>query len=169
MTCSNSSLLTSHGHGRFIFYKIMTAIPVFAATLAILRHADRWYWLVAYVGVCLTHATIIYLFKCPSCHYYKNGDAKVHRCFFIWGTPKLRRPSSNPAPGFLKVYVPLAILTLIFFPVYWLSFEWELLVVYLLSITTLIYSIFLQECSRCPSFACPNNQVPQDLRRAEEP
>ena len=72
MTCSNSNLLEKHGHGRFIFYKLMTAIPVFAAGLAILRHSGGWVWLAAYAGICLTHATIIYLSKCPHCHYYRT-------------------------------------------------------------------------------------------------
>jgi hypothetical protein len=159
-------LLEKHGHGRFIFYKLMTAIPVFAATLAILRYAESWAWLAAYAGLCLTHATIIYLAKCPHCHYYRTGEGKLHRCFFIWGTPRLRAPNSGPAPAFLRAYVPVAMLTLIGFPIYWLGFQWELLVVFLLSITTLLYSILLQECSRCPSFGCPNNRVPSQLRSA---
>ena len=162
MTISNTALLDRHGHGRFIFYKLMTAIPVFVAVLAILRHASSWYWVLAYAGVCLTHATIIYLSKCPHCHYYQTGDAKIHRCFFIWGTPKIRAPSSKPAPKFLGVYVPIAMLVMIAFPIFWLRFRWELLVIYLLSIVTLVYSILLQECSRCPSFDCPNNTVPEE-------
>jgi hypothetical protein len=164
MSDSNGLLLTRHGHGRFIFYKLMTAIPVFAAVLAIVRHAESLLWLAAYAGVCLTHVAIMYLSKCPHCHYYRTGDSKIHRCFFIWGTPKIRRPDSGPAPSFLAIYTPLAILTLTGFPIYWLRFEWELLVVYLLSITTLLFSILLQECSRCPSFGCPNNKVPEHLR-----
>jgi len=50
-------------------------------------------------------------------------------------------------------------LTLIGFPIYWLRLEWELLVVFLLSIVTLLYSILMQECSRCPTFDCPNNSA----------
>jgi len=161
MTGPNPVLLDRHGHGRFIFYKLMTAIPVFAAVVAILRYADTRYWLAAYAAICLTHATVIYLSKCPHCHYYRTGDVKIHRCFFIWGTPKLRPPSSEPAPKFLGVYTPIAMLVLIAFPIAWLRFQWELLVVYLLSIGTLLYSILLQECSRCPSYTCPNNRVPK--------
>ncbi len=164
MTCQNSPLLESHGRGRFIFYKLMTAIPVFAAVYGIVRYADPWYWVFAYGGLCLTHATIIYLAKCPYCHYYHAGDSMIHRCFFIWGTPKLRKPASGSAPGFLKFYVPVGIMTLIIFPIFWLRFQWELLVVYLLSIVTLLYSVLLQECSRCMNFGCPNNSVPEDLR-----
>lgn len=159
MALPDTALLYKHGYGRFIFYKLMTAIPVFVAVLAILRYADSWYWLLAYVGICLTHAAIIYLSKCPHCHYYLAGDSKVHRCFFIWGTPKIRPPNSGPAPKFLSVYVPIAMLILIVFPVFWLRMQWELLAVYLLSIVTLLYSILLQECSRCPSYDCPNNRA----------
>lgn len=164
MTNTNGLLLMKHGHGRFIFYKLMTAIPVFAAALAIIRYANSWLWLVAYAAVCLTHATVIYLSKCPHCHYYRTGDSKVHRCFFIWGTPKLRKPNSGPAPKFLGIYTPIAIIVLIGFPIFWLRFRWELLVVYMLSIVTLLYSILLQECARCPSFECPNNSVPEEWR-----
>ena len=169
MTNPDSSLLASHGRGRFIFYKTMTAIPVFAAVLAMVRYADAWYWIALYAGLCLTHATVIYLSKCPHCHYYRTGDKKIHRCFFIWGTPKLRQPNAGPAPKFLNVYAPLAILVLTAFPIPWLRFQWELLVVYLLSITTLLFSILLQECSRCPSYGCPNNRVPTEFRKPIEP
>ena len=165
MASTTGLLLVKHGHGRFILYKLMTAIPVFAAVLAILRFADTWLWLVGYAAVCLTHATIIYLAKCPHCHYYRTGDSRLHKCFFIWGTPRLRKPNSGPAPKFLGIYTPIAMLVMIAFPIFWLRFQWELLVVYLLSIVTLLYSILLQECSRCPSFDCPNNSVPEEWRK----
>lgn len=161
-------LLERHGMGRFIFYKLMTLIPVFAACLAILRYADNRFWLAGYAGICLTHATIIYLFKCPHCHYYMTGDPKVHRCFFIWGTPKFRTANTKPAPAFLKHYTPIAMMIMIGFPIFWLRFQWELLVVYILSIVTLLYSILLQECSRCPSFGCPNNCVPEELKGGQD-
>jgi hypothetical protein len=157
-------LLIKHGHGRFIFYKIMTAIPVFCAVLAMARHAEPWYWLLGYVGLCLGHATLIYLTKCPHCHYYRTAGGSFHKCFFIWGTPRIRKPSDKPAPAFLKVHTPIAMLAMIGYPIYWLRLEWELLVVYMLSITTLLFSILMQECSRCPSLGCPSNSVPEDLR-----
>jgi hypothetical protein len=98
MSCGKSGLLESHGHGRFIYYKLMTAIPVFAAVLAIMRHGDGWHWLVLYAGLCLTYAGIMYLFKCPHCHYYQTGDPKMHRCFFIYGTPRSIERARKPRP-----------------------------------------------------------------------
>lgn len=55
---------------------------------------------------------------------------------------------------------------LTFFPVYWLRFQWELLLLYFLSIGVVLLSIGLNECPRCLNFACPHNRVPDEVREA---
>ncbi len=165
MACDNHGLLVKPTHGRLIFYKLMTLVPVTTVVIGIGRHADSLWWLAGYFGIFLTHFSIIYTNKCPYCPYYKT-DSKIHRCFMIWGVPKIRKAQSGQAPKFLKHYVPFAMLVMVSYPIYWLRFEWELLVLYLLSIVVLVSSIMLQECSRCTYFECGNNSVPEEIRKA---
>jgi hypothetical protein len=51
-----------------------------------------------------------------------------------------------------------------FFPVYWLLNNWALLVLYFVSISVLVSSLFLFTCSKCTYFGCTHNQVSQELR-----
>ena len=73
---------------RFIYYKLLTLVPVSAALTAMLRHGESAMWAVAYVGLCLGHAAIMNAAKCPHCPYYKAGD-RTFACFIWWGMPKL--------------------------------------------------------------------------------
>jgi hypothetical protein len=84
----------------------------------------------------------------------------------IWGFPKIFKESPGPDKRFLGKYIPIAVLTITFFPVYWLRFQWELLLLYFLSWGVLVSSIPLHQCSRCISFDCKNNRVPEEVRKA---
>jgi hypothetical protein len=161
--CPGTALDATPTLGRFIYYKILTAVPVFAALVAIARHAEALYWPFVYVGLCLVHAGIIYTIKCRHCAYYKLEGKKLH-CFIWWGMPKITAPRPGPEKPFVGIYARIGILVLTFFPVYWLAFQWELLVVYLLSIVGLLASILMDRCPRCLHFDCANNQVPEEVR-----
>ncbi|TET37774.1 MAG: hypothetical protein E3J72_05235 [Planctomycetota bacterium] len=164
MICKQTGLLLKPSYLRKIYYKIMTAIPVLVSIVAMVRYADSNCWLIGYIGYLLVHFNILYASKCPHCPYYKMAG-KLHSCFMIWLTPKIYKPRSGPAPKFLKYYVPFAILLMTFYPVYWLRYEWELLVVHLLAIAVLLISIMLQECTRCLYFKCPNNRVRESIQK----
>lgn len=165
MSCPKTALLDQPEFGRFVFYKLLTAIPVAAALIAMFRYSDALYWPLTYIGLCLLHAGIMYSIKCPHCAYYKKGG-KTHHCFMIWGAPKIWKPRSTPESRIVGIYSPIGMLVLTAFPVYWLLSQWELLLVYLLSIAVLVMSFGLHDCPRCLNFECGHNTVPEVVKRA---
>jgi hypothetical protein len=149
---------------RFIYYKLLTLVPVSAAITAMLRQGDSFIWPILYVAVCLTHAGIMNAAKCPHCPYYKMG-AGTFSCFIWWGTPKLWAEREGPERAWVGKYASFGMAVLVLFPVYWLIREWPLLLIYLFGIGGLVLSIGLNECSRCLNFNCAHCTVPKDLRR----
>lgn len=164
MACPGSALTTKPDLGRFVFYKLLVLVPVTAAVVAIGRYSSALYWPFVYVGLCLLHAGIMFSIKCPHCAYYKMSGEKL-RCFMWWGVPKIYRPRAGPERPYVSVYAPIGMLVLTLFPVYWLAFQWELLVIYLVSIAVIVLSIGQTECPRCLNFDCPHNSVPEEVRR----
>ena len=160
-----ASLLSKPSLGHFIYFKLQTVVPVFIASFAIIKYSGNIFWLLLYFALCLFHAGIMYSIKCPHCRYYRNGE-KNFSCFIFWNTPKLWKERTNPASGIVKIYAPIGVLYLSFYPVYWLTFQWELLVIYFLSLGIILTSILKFECSRCIYFECSNNTVPEFLRKA---
>lgn len=165
MICPKTGLLTKPAYSRFLYYKLVTSVPFLTAMIAITRYSETVYWPLAYIGICLLHVGIVYSNKCPRCAYYKISE-RTHKCFMIWGFPKIFEARPGPDKPFLGKYVPIAILTITFFPVYWLRFQWELLLLYFLSWGVLVSSISLHQCSRCISFDCKNNRVSDEVRKA---
>lgn len=164
MACPSIGITTTPTLSRFIYYKILTLVPVTAALTTILRHGETPLWAFLYVGLCLAHAGIMNAKKCPHCPYYRMGE-RTFACFIWWGTPKLWPNRDGPEPGWVKHYALFGVSVLTLFPMYWLWQEWPFLVTYLLGIGGLVTSIFLNECSRCLHFECGNCGVPEDLRR----
>ncbi len=165
MIRASAALITRPELARFVSYKLLTLIPVSAAVIAMAQHAEGWHWPLLYVGLCLLHAGIMFTIKCPHCPYYRMAGT-THRCFMIWGIPKIRAPRPGPESRLVGVYAPIGVAALTLFPVYWLWFEWELLVLYFLSIAAVLLSIGLNECPRCLNFECPHNVVPEEVREA---
>jgi len=165
MNCPSTGVISRPERSRYVYYKLFALIPVSAALIAMTRYAEAIYWPFVYLGLCLLHASIMFTIKCPHCPHYKTGG-KMHRCFMIWGVPRIYQARSGPESRYVGIYAPIGMLTLTAFPIYWLSFQWELLFLYLLSIAVLLMSINLNECPRCPNFACGHNTVPADVREA---
>lgn len=164
MACPSVGITTKPTLSRFIYYKILTLIPVSSALTALILHGQSRVWAFVYVGLCLTHAGIMNAAKCPHCPYYKMGDG-TFACFIWWSTPKLWADRDGPERPWVKRYALFGMSVLTLFPVYWLWQEWPLLIIYLLGIGALLMSITLNECSRCLNFECGHCAVPQDLRR----
>jgi hypothetical protein len=72
---------------RFVYYKLLTLVPVSAAVMALIRHGESLLWPALYLGLCLGHAAVMNAAKCPHCPYYKLGD-RTFGCFIWWGMPK---------------------------------------------------------------------------------
>lgn len=164
MVCPDTALATKPNFSRFVFYKLLTAIPVSAALIAMIRYSGAFYWPVAYVALCLLHAGVMNAIKCPHCPYYKM-EGKRYRCFIWWGAPKLYKPRPGPEKRYVAIYAPIGMLILTLFPIYWLWIQWELLLFYLLGVVVLVQSIGMSECTRCLNFDCGHNTVPEDVRR----
>ena len=164
MNCSVTCLLKKPNIIDFMYGKLIAVVPFATAIIAIVKHSDTFLWVLVYVVIFLAHATHIYFKKCSHCAYYKIGGSTL-RCHYIWGVPKILKARSGPISGYLRIYTPIAILIISFFPVYWLLSQWELLLVYALSWGVLIGSI-IHECGRCIWFECSMNRVPEDIRNA---
>jgi len=164
MKCQTTGLITKPEFSRFLFYKFHSAIPLFAAFYAIFKYSEAIWWPLIYIGLCLLHVLIMFTIKCPHCAYYRIGG-RMHRCTWIWGLPRIYKERTGPPVRVAKFYPPIGMLTLTLFPVYWLSFQWELLIIFLSSIVALFLSIPMHECTKCISFHCPNNRVPEPTRK----
>ncbi len=137
---------------------------VSAAVIGITRHADSFLWTGIYLGLCLAHAAVMNAIKCPHCPYYKMGG-KTFSCFMWWHMPRLYTPRPGPESRFVAVYAPIGMLILTAYPVFWLWREWELLLLFLLSIVVVVLSIGHNECSRCLNFECGHNTVSDSVRK----
>ncbi len=80
--------------------------------------------------------------------------------------PKIKKEKEGPPPKYIRTYTPIAVLTISLYPIYWLTFQWELLVLYILSWGVLALSIYTAGCSRCIDFECKNNAVPEEVKEA---
>lgn len=164
MACPAAALWSKPSLSRFVYYKLLTLIPVSAALIGITRHASSILWTAGYVALCLAHAAVMNAIKCPHCPYYRMGD-KTFSCFIWWKAPRLYQPRPGPESRFVAVYAPIGMAVLTIYPVFWLWQEWELLLLYLLSIVVLVLSIGYNECSRCLNFDCGHNTVSEGIRK----
>lgn len=164
MACPSLGISMKPTFTRFIYYKLLTLVPVSAAITAMVRHADSLAWPVLYVLACLLHASVMNAAKCPHCPYYRRGD-RTFGCFIWWGTPKLWRNRNGPEARWVGTYAFFGMAFLTLFPVYWLLREWPLLLIYLFGIGGLVLSIGLHECARCLNFDCGHCGVPEDLKK----
>ena len=163
MICEKECLDVEPSFGRFLYSKLITAVPVATALVAVFRYSDSLAWPLIYVALCLIQVNVMYYFKCPHCPYYEKGGF-FHKCFMMWGFPKIYKKRTGPTPSFLSKYVPVAILVITLYPVYWLLQEWELLLIYALSWGVLV-GVLADHCARCIYFECKFNSVPDELRK----
>ena len=165
MICSEHGLLSKPTLFEFLQEKLVTLVPFSIALFALLKYSNGLIWSLLYLCLIGAHMTHILLKRCPHCTYYKK-DTKYHECLWWRWTPKFRREKDGPPPKYIRTYTPIAVLTITFYPIYWLAFQWELLIFYILSWGVLALSIYTAGCSRCIDFECKNNAVPKDLREA---
>ena len=164
MSCSSEALHTKPKLSRYVYYKLMTLIPVSAAVIGISRYAESWIWLWVYVGLCLSHALVMNAVKCPHCPYYKMGQ-NTFSCFMWWRMLRLYKPRAGLESRFVGIYAPIGMLILTIYPTLWLWRQWELLFLYLLSVVVVVLSIGENECSRCLNFECSHNTVSDTVKK----
>ena len=163
MICSKYGLLTKPTLFDFLHEKLITLVPFSIAIIAVYRYSDGLIWLILYFCIIGSHMTHILLQRCPHCAYYKR-ETKWLECNWWRWTPKIRNKKNGPPPKYISTYTPIAVLTITVYPIYWMTFQWELLVLYILSWGLLAISIYTAGCSRCIDFGCKNNKVPKELQ-----
>lgn len=68
-----AKLLSRPALGHFLYYKILTVIPLSIAIILIIGHSKGYLWLLGYFLLLWLHLSIMYSAKCPHCAYYKKG------------------------------------------------------------------------------------------------
>ena len=147
MIYSKHGLLTNPTLFDFLYEKLITLVPLSIAIIAIYRFADTPLWLLLYFGIIGFHMIHILLQRCPHCAYY-HRETKWLECNWWRWTPKFRKKKEGALPKYLSTYTPIAVLIITLFPIYWLTFQWELLLLYILSWGVLAVSIYTAGCSR---------------------
>jgi hypothetical protein len=149
----------------FLHEKLITLVPFSIALIALFRYSKNNLWPLLYLGIIGAHMLHILLQRCPHCAYYK-AETKWHECLWWRWVPKIRKEKSSPPPRYISTYTPIAVLTITFYPIYWMTFQWELLILYILSWGVLAISIYTAGCARCIDFGCKNNAVPKKIQDA---
>jgi len=162
MNGSEIQLKRQHKFIDHLYWNLVLAVPILTACMAILRNSIFWFVLYAIAFIVLV--IVIYRFFCTHCPHYIQG-AKSTKCMFFWGIPKFFKSRPEPLNLFDKAISIIAPIIMILLPLYWLIFQLDLLVIYLLSLAVLCATIRRNECGRCIYFHCPVNCVPEDIRR----
>ncbi len=165
MKCSKYGLLTEPTLFDFLHEKLITLVPFSIALFALFRYSSNLIWPFLYFGIIGAHMTHILLQRCPHCAYYKT-KTKWHSCLWWRWVPKIKKEKDSPPPKYIGIYTPIAVLTITFYPIYWLTFQWELLMFYIFSWAALALSIYTAGCARCIDFGCKNNAVHEELQDA---
>ncbi|THB70679.1 MAG: hypothetical protein D6E12_02505 [Desulfovibrio sp.] len=159
MECPKTTPLKErHTHGDFLYFKLFTAVPLFAAIMGFI-HTNPW-MLIPYIAWISLHMALVYRLLCTHCPHYGAYNGKT-QCHFIWAVPPVYKARPHRQNLLEKIGVNLLLFVSILFPVYWLIDVWELLVFYLLGIAVLMITMMRFECTRCRHFTCAHNRAPQ--------
>ena len=161
MIDSKTQLKTHHRFLDYLYWNLLAAIPIITACVAILEHSVIW--LIVYIIICISLIALIYRFYCTHCPHYVQST-NTTKCMFFWGIPKFFESRPGPLSFFEKALSLISPILLILLPLYWLSLEPGLLVIYSLSLAALVLTIRRNECGRCIHFQCPANRVPEDVQ-----
>ena len=161
MNESKAQLKTHHKFSDYLYWNLVAAVPIITACIAILKNSIMW--LILYIIVCILLIIVLYRFFCTHCPHYTQS-ANTTKCMFFWGIPKYFKSRPGPLNLFEKAISIIVPIVLILLPLYWLSLQPDLLVIYLLSLAVLGATIRRNECSRCIYFHCRVNCVPEDVK-----
>jgi len=145
---------TSHEFSDFIYWAMFFLIPGILAGYTLFKASPRL--LMIYLGVAaLCFVLLYYRFFCTKCPHYHNSEGGC-KCMFIWGLPKVFKPSNEPYRPYELLLAIGGILIIVAFPVYWLLAYPILLVVYLLAFVVFGLTMLRYECPHCIHSNCPS-------------
>ena len=165
MVYSEYGLLTKPTLFDFFHEKLITLVPFFIALIALFRYSSSLTWPILYLVIIGVHMTHIFIKRCPHSEYYKAETNRLECLWWRW-VPKIRKKKSGPPPKYIRPYTIVAVLVISLYPIYWMRFQWELLILYILSWGVLALSIYTAGCARCIDFECKNNAVPKEIKDA---
>jgi hypothetical protein len=151
----------------FLYWNMLVAVPLLTACIGLASISVAG--LVAYLFLFAAMVAAVYRFFCTHCPHYGNSNGKT-RCMFFWGVPGFFKADHGPYSGFDKgvcFAFPVLVLAL---PLVWLRLQPGLLVIYSLTVATLLTTIRRNECTRCAHQHCPVNSPMKntDLRTGTE-
>ena len=155
MSISEDPIKTGHRFSDCIYWNLFILIPLITACVGIARQSV--FWLIVYLLLSVVVFFVVVLkFFCTHCPHYIQG-AKTTKCMFFWGVPKFFKAKSEPLKLFDKTVAVVVSLVITLLPLYWLSLQPGLLVIYFLSVIVLFTTLRRYECRRCIYSQCPSN------------
>jgi hypothetical protein len=139
----------------FLYFKLLTAVPLVTVLAGFLK--TQPIIIFPYLVWIALHMSLVYRLLCTHCPHYGAYGGKT-RCLYLWNVP----PVYKTRPGKQTVYEKICVNSLlgvsILFPVPWLMQQFELLVIYMLSIAVLLITMMRYECIRCAHLSCSHNK-----------
>jgi hypothetical protein len=160
MKCENASRLKErHTNVDFIYFKLLTAVPLFTVLVGFWRTSP--FMMLPYLLWIGIHMTLVYRLLCTHCPHYGSHKGKT-QCHYLSAIPAFFKARPVPQSFWEKAGVMILLLISILFPVNWLLESWELLTIYLLSVAALLVTMMRYECTRCVHLDCPHNTVSEE-------
>jgi hypothetical protein len=149
----------------FLYYTTLLAVPLFTALYAAWKRSTGW--MIFYIVLCAAAVAVIYRFYCTHCpHYTREG--RTTRCMFFWGMPKFFRSRPGPLRLLDKTVAVVMPIILVIFPLYWLSRQLGLMIIFILSLIAFFSTVRRNECRRCIYVDCPVNKTPEDMKSHDD-
>jgi len=168
-TCDNCTVgKTLHCHFtlRDLIHFLLIVSPSFLLGGAGIYHISGWWlipWLIMIIGYFGFVEIRVMCSHCP--HYAEEGSSL--RCWANYGSPKLWKYRPGPMTFWEKVIFFFGFALVWGYPLFFLisHFQFFLLIVYLLTVTSFFMTLRTFLCSQCINFACPLNMVKNEVRR----
>jgi len=84
---------------------------------------------------------------------------------FLWNIPKLFKARPVPWKFINKIAIPVFIIIICLFPVYWIWQDKILFIIYIIPGINFVLILKKYECPRCIYFHCPMNSVTENKRK----
>ena len=135
-----------HRFHDFLYWNLVVAVPVITAIIAIGKGSVAG--LIVFLVLLCLMVGLIYRFFCTHCPYYIESK-KVTRCMFFWGMPKFFEARPGPLNAKEKAISFAALFIMLVFPLPWLLNHFELLLIYLMSLSVAGLTMWRYECIHC--------------------
>jgi hypothetical protein len=173
---SNADCTNCIGHGRlkcrfnfsdlFHFWAITLAVTI-PALGGMLLGGHLLYVILYLIIFAIMFYFVVPSFLCRHCPYYAEKGLILH-CPAHYGSIKLLKYSPVPLNRGEKTLVPMALIVLFGFPVPFLIYgqQWILLSIMSWNLLVWFFTMLKYICSSCINFSCPMNRAPKELAEA---